>query len=159
MSMPQHFTVVVISNEYDHGCEMAGAVTSLLKGVRARAIQPYLAAASLHGYCRLSLSNALAARGILFCEPVKPHMINPQSVDLWIALEERGAERARSLIEHYGPAPSGFYRHPFPEVVQPYGSPIPTPPSDDGLDAWLDSLLPTVEAWRKRIWDAFYDSS
>lgn len=158
MSMPQHFSVVVINEESPYGGEVAGAATTLLRAPE-RGIQPYIVAAATHGRCRLALNEVLSARRLMLWRPVPPQFLDPRAIDLWLALDEIAESVARRMIQESGPAPSRFYRHVFPDPVQSLGIQISHPPSKRHLDKWLDELRAATRPWRERIWEAFYDSS
>ena len=158
MSMPQHFHVVIICETFGYGGEIAAATTTLLRAPD-RGIQPYIVAAATHGTIRLALSEALASRGLVLFRPVPPQFFDPRSIDLWLALDHLGEIIARRMIDESGPAPIGFYRHPFPDPVARFGSPIENPPAEARLEKWLDKLSDETKLWRERIWNAFEDSS
>jgi hypothetical protein len=158
MSMPQYFNVVVICAISGYGGEISAATTTLLRAPE-RGIQPHIVAAAIHGSIRPALSEALATRGLVLFRPVPPDFLDPRSIDLWLALDDLGEKIARRMIDKSGPAPSGFYRHPFPDPVVRFGAPIENPPGGARLESWLDKLSDETKPWRERIWKAFQDSS
>ncbi len=160
MSMPQCFNVAVISDRCPGGPELAAATAAVLLHFNgANEITPYIVATSTFAGCRLALIRAGITRGIAVAEPVKANLLNPQRVDLWLALDESGEETAWTLIRQAGPAPVGFYRGVFPDPVVQCGLVLPDPPHEECLDSWLDFLIEHLAPWRKQIWDAFYLSS
>ena len=158
MSMPQHFYVAVISDRHPNGGEIAATVTTLLSDFEDP-IQPYLAACATHRDCWLALSRALTSRGLIFSRPVDPWYLNPKTINLWLALDHYGENTARRVIKEFGRAPKGFYRHVFPDPVVEFGSALPEPESEGGLGDWIDLLAGLVEPWKRRLWQAFCDSS
>jgi hypothetical protein len=52
-----------------------------------------------------------------------------------------------------------FCREVFPETVMRCGFSVPEPPFEPEYEAWFDLLIEKFEPWKKRIWNAFYDSS
>ena len=160
MSMPQYFNVVVISDRWPGGPELAAATAAvLLHFDSASEITPYITATSTFTGCCLALIRAGITRGVAVAEPVKAKLLNPQRVDLWLALDKSGEETARALIKQAGPAPVGFYRDVFPDPVVQCGFALPDPPHEESFDSWLDFLIEHLAPWRKQIWDAFYLSS
>ncbi len=160
MSMPQYFSVVVISDRCPGGPELAAATAAaLLHFDSASEITPYIVATSTFTGCRPALIRAGITRGIVVAEPIEASLLNPRRVDLWLALDGSGEETAQALIQQVGPAPAGFYRGVFPDPVVQCGFSLPDPPHEEGFDAWLDFLIEQLVLWRKQIWDAFYLSS
>jgi hypothetical protein len=157
MTMPQHFLVAVISERHPRGGEVAAAVTSLF-GFSGNAIEPYLAACASHKYCRPALPSALTNRGLVFYQPIAPSFLNPKEVHLWLALDPLGASTARQIIKEFGRSRKGFYRLLFPDPVVGFGAPIPDPETEERIPQWIDMLVPLVQPWKQRIWDAFGDS-
>lgn len=159
MSMPQHFFVVVISQQYEGGGELAAATAALFQR-NWGGIRPYVIGSCTHYSIRPALARACLRRGVPVGNSISPSFLDPRRIDLWLGLDEGGIELARSIIKGRGPAPGGFYRHVFPEPVVAFGEPLPYPPPDEGqLDAWLDLLIPMLDPWIERIWAAFGDSS
>lgn len=158
MSMPQHFHIVVISHALKRGGEIAGTVAALL-GASDSEIRPYVVPAATLGECRLELSEALAHRGFIFCQAVPPQFFDPRSIDLWLAVNPRGKQLARRMVQDSGPPPDNYYRRAFPDPVQAFGSEIPYPSDEVNLNEWIDEMQVLTRAWRDRIWKAFGDSS
>jgi len=158
MSMPQKLFVAVISDRHPSGGEIAATVTSLLSDFEDP-IQPYLAACAIHQDCRPALSRAIASRGLILARPVNPWFLNPKMGHLWLALDHEGENTARGVIKEFGRSPRSFYRNFFPDPVVGFGSAIPEPESDKGLEDWIDQLASLVEPWKRRLWEAFCESS
>lgn len=159
MSMPQHFLVVLICEQYERGGELAAASAALIQREWG-GIRPYIVGAGTHYRVRPAVSLACAQRGAAAGNAVNPSFLDPRHIDLWIGLDESSVAIAQSIVKFRGPAPGGFYRHVFPEPVVEFGRSLPNPPEDETqLDAWLDALTEKLEPWRERIWYAFGDSS
>ncbi len=160
MSMPQYFNVAVISDRHPGGLELALAAAVVLRHSDSESgIAPYIVATSTFTGCRPALISACIARSAVIAGPVSAYLLNPQRVDLWLALDKSGAETARVLIDQAGPAPVGFYRNVFPAPVVQCDCALPDPPRDENFASWLDFLAEHLAAWKKQIWDAFYLSS
>jgi hypothetical protein len=157
MSMPMHLHVVVVGEK----TEIAGIVAAVLRGKNVGSINPEILAAST-SLAREKPMFFLESNKHKFLINVAPScfFINPKRINLWIALDETSEKDARRNIEMYGPAPEGFYRGVFPDPVVMCGFKIPAiPSSKNEIDDWLDYLIENLQPWRKRIWDAFSDSS
>ncbi len=160
MSTPQYLSVAVISDRCPGGPELAAATAAMLLHFdSASEITPYIVATSTLTGCRPALIRAGVTRGIAVAEPIKASLLNPQRVDLWLALDKSGEETAWALIKQAGPAPVGFYRGVFPDPVVPCDCALPDPPPEESFDAWLDFLVEQLAPWRDQIWEAFYLSS
>ncbi len=160
MSMPQYFNVAVISDRHPGGPELALAAAAVLRqSDDDSGIAPYILAASTYTRCRPAVIRACLARSAVIAGPVSASLLNPQRVDLWLALDESGETTARVLIDRAGPAPVGYYRDVFPAPVVHLDCALPDPPQDESFDPWLDSVAEQLAAWKKQIWDAFYLSS
>ena len=159
MSMPQHFLVVVISQHYPSGGELAAAAAAIIQQGWG-GIRPYIVGASSHYKTRLAVSRAFLSRGLQVGNAVQDSYLDPRSIDLWIGLDEDGLASASNIVKVRGPAPGGFYRDVFPDPVVEFGESLPySPPDEEDLAAWINTLIPMFDDWKARLWHAFEDSS
>jgi hypothetical protein len=86
-------------------------------------------------------------------------LLDPRSIDLWLALDDSAEAAARWKIDESGPSPNSFYRRAFPDTVKSFGTHIASPPPGKHLDEWLNEIESAVIPWRVQIWKAFEDSS
>ena len=157
MSMPMHLHVVVVGEKGG----LAEIVAAVLRGDEIGGINPRILAATTWMAREKSMFSLSGNKHKFSINVALPCVfINPKDIHLWIALDAEGEKDARRNIEQNGPAPAGFYRHVFPDPVVKCGFTIsPIPSSKDDLDKWFDDLIENLEPWRKRIWEAFSDSS
>ena len=166
MSIPQYFTIVVISSQW----ATASAVTAILGGPGHgydAGYSPYLVPCTVPPTRKDNTLIEVGCKlGLMISESLWCWLINPRRIDLWLALDARAAREARWRIERDGPAPSSFYRGWFPDPVTDCGFDVPAPPTPFGsidpfeaYSEWLEQLAELFAPWKERIWDAFVDSS
>lgn len=152
-----HLNVVVVGER----SEIAGIAAAVLRGDDIEGITPKILAA-----CTL-LSNEKSTffiSGIKHKFPIPVAVpcqyINPREIDLWMALDDASEKDVRRILQIYGPPPDNFYRGVFRDPVAMCGFNVRSiPSSKEGIDDWLDYLIENLKPWKKRIWDAFSDSS
>lgn len=167
MSMPQYFVVAVISGEVsfkndvqNFGGEKASAVAAILTGRnRESSITPFILPVAF-STCRMSFVQSAMTQGYAIGNrPVYPRLVNPQEIDLWLALDKDGVEEAQKRIAQQGTSTSAYYREVFPDPVLYCGLSVPDPTSELEFQDWFNLLAKKFAPWKKRIWDAFYESS
>jgi hypothetical protein len=166
MSMPQYLVVAVISGhsnlkaEHSFGCEKAATVSAILSGnVAENKIAPAFIPVAF-GRCRLSLVQFGISKGFMIShDPAYPRLINPEEINLWLALDKEGVHQAQERIKQGGSSSNRFYRQAFPETVMRCGFPVPDPPLESNFDSWFELLAGKFKPWKQRIWDVFYQSS
>jgi hypothetical protein len=159
MSMPQYFRIAVVSYE---DREIASIVTAIL-GWPPNQMSPCVVPV-----CALDpgpnnnneLITAGYRYGLRISETIDLHLLEPEKVDLWIALDERAEFWARSIIEKAGPTPQNFYRAVFPDPVVQCGFHVPSlQENNNSYKDWLEKLKTLFSPWKWRLWEAFCDSS
>ncbi|HSL44357.1 MAG TPA: hypothetical protein VK897_13055 [Anaerolineales bacterium] len=157
MSMPMPLSVVVVSSD----SQIAGIAAAVLRGDNAQSFCPEFAAAYAGSSKQTSSFYVTGIEHKFNIEIATRYtFIDVRRVDLWLALDSRCAEAARTYIMHNGPAPDRFYRGVFRDTVSLCGFDTPPVPWDqERLDSWLTALVKNLTPWRERIWDAFRDSS
>ena len=157
MSMPLPINVVVVGTD----ANITGIATSVIRGNEMEGHRPRFAAADAAMFSKkpiFSIKGVEQKYLVLVATPL--YLLNPKRIDLWLALDKESEGRALSHVQKNGPAPENFYRSKFPTAVEYCGFKIPRVPADMiRLDEWLDFLEKSFEPWRKRIWDAYSDSS
>jgi hypothetical protein len=164
--MPQYLTVAVISGklhltaEHNFGGEKASAIAALLKGKDGEnKLSPEFLPIAF-GKCRLSLVQFGLSKGFMISgNPAYPRLINPKEINIWLALDQEGAQQAQERINHGGSSTNEFYKEVFPETVIRCGFPVPDPPLEPDFQDWFDMLSEKFEPWKQCIWNAFYKSS
>ena len=157
MSMLSPICVVVISKDAD----IAGVATSIIRGDKVGGNAPtFVAAYTLPSVFEPILAlegNALRVT-ILAATPYL--LLNPKQIDLWLALDNESEMDAVSHVAMNGPSPQNYFQAEYPTAVTNCGFAIPgIPATKSEIDQWLDSLTENLEPWKKRIWNAFRDSS
>ena len=157
MSMPLPIKVVIASND----ANIAGIAASVIRGNEMAGHRPSFVAADAATFSKepiFSIAGVEHKYLVLVASPL--YLLNPKRIDLWLALDKESEEKALALIKKYGPAPANFYRSKFPTAVEYCGFEITGIPSNKHrLEKWLETLDENLEPWRKRIWDAYSDSS
>lgn len=152
-----HLNVVVVGKNGG----VASIVAAVLRGDKFGGINPRIVSATTWMSRERSLFSLSGNKHKFLIDVAPPcRFINPKDVHLWIVLDDESEEDARRNIAQNGPAPEGFYRGVFPDPVVKCGFDLPPiPSSKDKIDDWFDHLIENLEPWRKRIWEAFSDSS
>lgn len=160
MSMPQHFVVAVICGKGSTRGEKASAVAAILTGPnKKREIAPDIFPVAF-GRCRPRLFQYAKSKGyIIRHNPLHSLLVKSKEIDLWLALDEDGVQKAQKRIRQQGISSTAVYREIFPEPVLYCGFPVPEPPSEPIFEEWFSSLVEKFTPWKERIWKAFYDSS
>jgi hypothetical protein len=155
--MPLPITVTIISNNAD----IAGIATSVIRGNEMKGHRPSFVAAYSSLFASTPIfSIAGVERKVLILVATPYHLLNPKRIDLWLALDQESEEKALTNVARNGPAPQNFYRGIFPTAVANCGFTLPRIPSTKSeIDQWLNFLTDNLEPWKKRIWEAYSDSS
>ena len=166
MGMPQYLRVAVISGplqlqaEENFGGETAAAVAAILKGKDTENdLAPEFLPVAF-GRCRSSLVQFGISQGFKIShEPMYPRLLNPKEIHLWLALDKEGIHHAKERTKEAGSSSNAYYQDVFPQTVMPCGFPVPNPPLEPNFQDWFNLLAEKFEPWKRRIWNAFYESS
>ena len=178
MRMPPSLHVAVISHRlsvkmnYESGGELVSTVAAILRGPQKdqdTSVHPYVIPTGL-GKCRLSLSQFGISMGHSIYEPIPPRLLDPDSIHLWLALDNEGQEMAHERIQQfesrYMSTPkltsrNDYYSQVFPNPVLNCGFPVPDPlwfsdpPSDSDFQDWFNFLSILFAPWELDIRRAF----
>ena len=160
MSMPKPLHIVVISHD---SAELSSVVTAILRDGHGHApsYHPHIIPSSYLGLTeRWELTKAGMRHNLRIPENTNSYVIDPRRIDLWLALDKKVVKYSKRLIKKMGPAPDGYYRNAFPNPVEYCGFLVPfVDKSYPSFEAWFDELKELFDPWKKRIWDAYLQSS